>query len=117
MTGCWTAASPLAAPAPPRRVVLIGLNEASLDEVHKPFVDISPELPEVVAFASAQKAAAIGLDLMVPESLTGSPHLGIDQPGDAARLGQAIADAGNVVLLQQEGQGRWVRPVKQWQLK
>src|SRR5262249_40693423 len=51
------------------KVVLIGLDDFSLDELGKPLACASPELAEVVSFLRRRGAAAIGLDLMVPESL------------------------------------------------
>lgn len=99
------------------RVMLVGLDDASLDELHKSPANISPELAEVVHYLKEQGVAAIGLDLLVPESLSIRPELQRGQRGDAAALGQAIVDAGNVVLPVQQVDDAWQRPLLQWQYK
>src|SRR5207248_2921317 len=48
------------------KVILIGMDDQTLDELKKPFSLTSPEIAEVVAFAKDQGALAIGLDLMIP---------------------------------------------------
>ena len=69
-------------------IVLIGLDEASLDELGKPFVYLSPELAEVVAHAHQQGAAAIGIDLFIPEKLSTLPDIETPgRPGDARPVG------------------------------
>jgi class 3 adenylate cyclase/CHASE2 domain-containing sensor protein len=98
-------------------VVLIGLDGPSLEELGKPYAYLSPELAAVVAHVRRQGAAAIGVDLMVPESLSALPDLQPGQPGDAATMGQAILEAGNVVLAQALLDGRPQRPLWQWQTK
>jgi len=98
-------------------VVLIGLDDVSLDELRKPVMYVSPELAEVVSFVKGQGAAAIGLDLIVPESLLGFAGLEAGQPGDATKLGQAIQQAGNVVLAEWKLGDRWLRPLPQWRWK
>jgi aspartate/methionine/tyrosine aminotransferase len=80
------------------RVVLVGLDDASLDELHKSPTNISPELAEVVHYPTEHVVAAIGLDLIVPQTLSSRPGLQRGQRGDAVALGQDIADAGNAVL-------------------
>src|SRR5208282_1659295 len=95
-----------------------GLDEPSLDELGKPYVYLSPELAEVVAYVKNQGAAAIGIDLFIPEKLSRLPGLEeAGSPGEARKLGQAIADAGNVVLPQWRVEDHWQRPVLQWRLK
>jgi hypothetical protein len=68
LDGCFSYRGPRPSPA---RVVLVGLDDESLDELGKPLVYTSGELAEVVAFLKDQKARAIGLDLIVPKSLGG----------------------------------------------
>src|SRR3954447_2487588 len=51
-------------------IVLIGLDEPSLDELGKPYVYLSPELAEVVTHVKHEGAAAIGIDLFIPEKLS-----------------------------------------------
>lgn len=111
LDGCFIARGPR--PSPSRaKIVVVGLDDASLDALGKPLVAVSPELAEVVTCLHRQGAAAIGLDLMVPQAMTGWPELGARQVGDA------VEDAGSVVLPEWRlGPGNWLRPVDQWQLK
>jgi CHASE2 domain-containing sensor protein len=53
--------------------VLIGLDEKSLGKLNKPLLYLSLELAKVIAFTASQKAAAIGLDVMVPGKLNRRP--------------------------------------------
>jgi class 3 adenylate cyclase len=99
------------------RVILIGLDDQSLDDVKKPLVYTSPEIATVVAFTKAQGATAIGLDIIVPESLKSLPELEADGVGDATKLGALIQDAGNVVLSEWKLEDRWLLPLPQWRLK
>jgi adenylate cyclase len=99
------------------RVVLIGLDDTSLDELQKSPADISPELAGVVRYLKNHGAAAIGIDLLVPETLSSRTEMRRGERGDAAALGQAIADAGNVVLPVQQVDDAWQRPLLQWQYK
>lgn len=101
----------------PANILLVGLDDESLDSLKKPLVYTSPELAEVVTFFKAKGAATIGLDVLVPESYTTLPDLQEGKPGDVSPLGLAIRDAGNVVLPEWEINGRRLRPVLQWQAK
>jgi adenylate cyclase len=114
LDGCFFHRGPRPSAA---RVVLIGLDEASLDELHKPLAFASPELARVVSYAKEQGAAALGLDLIVPASMSGLADLQEGKVGDPKRLGQAISDAGNVVLAQWKAEGRWLLPLPQWRWK
>jgi len=101
------------------KIVLIGLDDQSLDEFRKPLVYLSPELAKVVRYVREHGAASVGLDLFVPSSLSTLPD--IENPGglgDARTLGQAIVDVDHVVL------PHWIlsenltlEPLPQWQLK
>src|SRR5262245_47357400 len=52
-------------------VVIIALDESSLAKLNsKTTSELSPELAEVVTFAHKQGAAVIGVDLLVPESMS-----------------------------------------------
>lgn len=99
------------------RVLIVGLDEETLDGLKKPLLYTSPELAEVVSYFRAKGAAAIGLDVFVPDSYKALPDLQAGKPGDVTKLGQAILDAGNVVLPEWDLSGRRLRPVLQWQLK
>jgi adenylate cyclase len=99
-------------------VVLVGLDDDSLDELRKPLVDVSPELAEVVRFLKARGASAVGIDLLVSDSLKDRPELSeAGAPGDARALGAAVLEAGNVVLPELRSGGRWHLPLPQWRLK
>lgn len=105
------------ASAAQRRILLIGLDDASLDAFGKPLVCFSPELAEVVDFLHAQQAAAIGVDLLIPESLRDFPEFQENATGDAAKLGRSIQQAGNVVLPAWKLESDWLLPLPQWRFK
>jgi adenylate cyclase len=97
------------------KIVLIGLDDASLDRLGKPALFLSPELAEVVTCLHEQGAAAVGLDLIVPEGL----ELGRDFERflEADKLGLAVAAAGNVVLAKRLLGDGWLLPLPQWRFK
>src|SRR5262249_48166563 len=102
------------------RVVLVGLDDRSLRDAGKPAAFLSPELAEVVTLLKARGAAAIGLDLIVDESLQDSPDFA--RLLGAEKLGQAVVDAGNVGLarrrVREPGEPeRWLLPLAAWRLK
>ncbi len=100
------------------RIVLIGVDDDSLRSLHKPYPCISPELAEVVRFAHGEGAAAIGVDLLVPEDLSTLGNSTIpDSLGDARPMGAAVLEAGNVVLPQRWSESGWLRPLVEWQAK
>jgi adenylate cyclase len=105
------------------RIVLVGLDDDSLAALDKPYSYVSPELAQVVRYAHGQGAAAIGIDLFVPDSMKQIPDIETEgAPGDARPMGQAIVDAGNVVLPQwntvnNQGERIWQKPLLQWRLK
>jgi adenylate cyclase len=104
------------------KVILVGLDDLSLDQIGKPLVFLSPELAQAVTCLKQHGAAAIGLDLIVPQSLE---HNGtFARFLEADQLGQAIVEANNVVLakrlLQVQDDGRhdvWLLPLTQWRFK
>jgi CHASE2 domain-containing sensor protein len=100
------------------QIVLIGLDDDSLNDLKKPFAHISPELAAVVSHLHQQGAAAIGIDLFVPQNMSDVPEIENEGgQGEAAPLGEAILEAGNVVLPQQRVENQWKLPLRQWQLK
>jgi adenylate cyclase len=105
------------------KVILVALDDPSLDQLGKPLLQISPELAEVVTFAHKQRAAAIGLDYIIPEALANLPEFEERQRGDATKLGAAIAEAGIVVLAEWKSRDpltseeRWLLPLPQWRFK
>ena len=100
------------------KVVLIGLDAESIQELKKPAAYISPELAEVVRYAKAQGALAIGVDVIVPDDMSDQEAFTSERGlGYAAPMGKAVRDAGNVVLPEWHGEGAPLRPLWQWQLK
>jgi adenylate cyclase len=120
LDGCFHARGPRATRA---KVVLVGVDEASLDRLGKPAAFLSPELAEVVTCLKREGAAAVGLDLIVPASLEQSEPFARFLEAD--RLGKAIYDADNVVLAKRlvpaatEAGTRdaWLLPLTQWRFK
>jgi adenylate cyclase len=95
------------------KVVLVGLDDATLGTLPRPLTAISPELGQVVTYLHDRGAAAIGLDLMIPETLDA-----YDQAHglDGKALGLAAGRAGNVVLPLMLGDaGRPIGPLRTWQ--
>jgi CHASE2 domain-containing sensor protein len=99
------------------RVVLIGIDDATLAELRKPLSFLSPELAAVVRHVHQQGASAIGLDLVVPNDLRDRPEFARGGEGDPRPLGQAVADAGNVVLAEWWDGDRLQTPLVFWRLK
>src|SRR5262245_55114233 len=67
-------------------IVLVELNEESLDALGKPVAFIAPELADVVSYLKQRGAAAIGIDLFVPESMGEIPEVA----ESAAKLRESI---------------------------
>jgi adenylate cyclase len=99
------------------RVLLVSMDDKSLERLRKPAIYTSPELAEVVTYLKEQGTIAIGLDWIIPDEQKDIPELDDDQPGDAGKLGRAILKANNVVLARWKLPDRWVQPLSQWQLK
>jgi class 3 adenylate cyclase/CHASE2 domain-containing sensor protein len=91
-----------------KRVVLVGLDEPSLDALGKPLAEASPELADVVRHLDRGGAAAVGIDLMVPEVLARRPE------AHAGELGAAAAATGKVVLPAMDLGGRLLKPPATW---
>jgi adenylate cyclase len=98
-------------------VVIIAIEDETLDHWKRPLPYISPELARVVLYADNQGARAIGLDVLVPESLSGLPEIeeGI---GDARLLGEAIKATNKVVLPEYYDKihDKLRRPLIQWSI-
>ena len=91
------------------KVVIVGLDDLSLDDLPKPMAFFSPEYAEVVGYLKARGASAIGMDVMVPESLDDFP--GVE--GDS--LGIEVAAAENVVLpAVLRDDGHLLLPLRAW---
>jgi adenylate cyclase len=97
------------------KLVIVALDEESLERLRKPALLASPELGEVIRYLHKKRAVAIGLDLIVPESLETVPNLDLK----AELLGAAAAEAGNVVLAEAFliRENRWLRPLANWHLR
>jgi adenylate cyclase len=94
-------------------VVVVGIDDATLRALDKPLASISPELGEVVTYLRARGATAIGLDLMIPETLD---RYDVARGLDGKALGLAAGRAGNVVLPLMIGDaGQPVLPLHTWQ--
>src|SRR5262249_31157965 len=99
------------------KVIVVGIDDLFLAGLPKPLVYISPEIAQVVRYLNEQKASAIGLDLLIPKDLAGWKELDKDGKGDVTKLGQAIADAGTVVLPSLKLEQIWQEPLPQLRLK
>src|SRR5262249_54499633 len=92
------------------RVVVVAINDASLHDLSKPLAFASPELAEVVEYLDREGAAAIGIDVLLPDDFDAFPGLG------GEKLAHAAAQSGKVVLpavVDEEGQ--LVTPLSAWQ--
>jgi adenylate cyclase len=105
-------------------VVLIGIDDTSAARLGKPLAFISPELATITKSLKHQGASAIGIDMILPDYLLGLEKPDQGKPGErvdpvnAAALGKAIEETGNVVLVQMRGSGnQWLRPHPQWRFK
>lgn len=99
------------------RVVIVGLDEASLRELKDPTSYISPKLAKVTKHALDQGAAAVGLDLVVPEDRSDVPEInGRGAVGDAWALGEVVTQSGRVVLPVRGTEAGPLLPVRQWWL-
>ncbi len=81
-------------------VIIVALDEDSLQEIDKPLMLLSPELAQVVGYAHDGGAAAIGVDFLIPGSNTTMEYLLPGQPGSLEAMGQAVGRSGRVVLPQ-----------------
>jgi CHASE2 domain-containing sensor protein len=99
------------------KVLLVDIDDQSLDQLKKPLLFLSPELAEIVGYLNDQGAAAIGLDVLIPQSYSSLPALQAGAEGDATTLGLAIERSGKVVLPEWRVEGATLRPLVQWQLK
>jgi adenylate cyclase len=97
------------------KLVLVALDEEALDSLGKPVLLASPELAHVVRYLHKQQVAAIGLDIIVPQSVEKFPNLDLR----ADLLGAAVLEAGNVVLAEAAlyKENRWLRPLSFWHLR
>lgn len=117
--GCFGARYHFFGPRPSEnQVVIIGIDEEDFDSFRKPVVFMSPELGDMVTYLRGQGALAVGIDLMIPNSLSEVDEIVNSEFGRAVTLGRAIRDAGGTVLavsFPEEKPARW--PVDQWLLK
>jgi adenylate cyclase len=99
------------------KVVLVALDETSLDDIDEPLLYLSPKLAKVIRCARREGARAVGLDVMVPEQLALLEELAEGGRGDATLVGKARDETGIVVLAQWKIRGGWRRPLPQWRGK
>ena len=99
------------------KVLLVDIDDQSLDQLKKPLLFLSPELAETVDYLNDQGVGAIGLDVLIPQSYSSLRTLQSGAEGDATPLGLAIERSGKVVLPEWRVEGETLRPLVQWQLK
>ncbi len=99
------------------KIVILAIDDVSLDRLGKPLAFISPQLGKAVSYLKAQQAAAVGVDMIVPEWVEGSEYYRPGGPGDADVMGTAVMDAKRVVLSEWRVNGKWLRPIYQWLTK
>jgi adenylate cyclase len=98
-------------------VVIVALDDASLEKLPKPVRLLSPELGKVVKYLHERGAAAIGVDVFFPdpENRDTIPDLLPGRSGDASAMGRAVVQAGNCVLPFEIGRrGEWQLPMYEW---
>lgn len=96
-------------------VVIVAIDDGSLQTLGKPPVFISPELGKVVTYLHQQGAASIGLDFMIPDSTQTIADLMPGAPGSAEAMGQAVGQTGIVVLPEWMIPGEPpLRPIYEW---
>jgi adenylate cyclase len=99
------------------KILLVDIDDQSLDKLKKPLLYLSPELAEVVSYLSDQGAASIGVDVLISASYSDVPALKEGAAGDATKMGLAIERSGKVVLPEWLIEGQTLLPLRQWQLK
>lgn len=99
------------------KVVIVAIDDVSLDHLDKPLAFVSPQLGKVISYLKSQHAAAIGVDLIVPASAEGSEYYAPGAVGDADVMGTAVMEAKNVVLTEWHVNGKWLIPIYQWLTK
>jgi adenylate cyclase len=101
----------------PTELVIIALDDATLENQEKPLIFWTPELAEVVSFVRRQGAKAVGIDLMIPDSVNKFVNLAPDDLGDATTLGRIIGEDGCPVVLPEfmVPGDKPIFPLRQWQ--
>jgi CHASE2 domain-containing sensor protein len=95
------------------KVVVVGIDDATLAGLPRPLAALSPELAAVVTYLKGRGAAAVGLDFIIPETLD---DYDIQNGLEGRELGRAAALAGNVVLPVLVGDDwRPLPPLETWQ--
>lgn len=99
------------------KVVIVAIDDESLDKLGKPLAFISPQLAKVITYLKSRNAAAVGVDMIVPEWAEGSAFYQPGATGDADAMGTAVMNAKQVVLSEWRVNGKWLRPIYQWLTK
>jgi adenylate cyclase len=99
------------------KVVIVALDESSLDAINEPLVYLSPKLAKVVRYLHERGASAIGLDVIIPEQFALLAEVAEGGVGDATTLGKARDETGIVVLPELKIKGGARRPLPQWRGK
>lgn len=79
-------------------VVIVTVDDESLQELDKPLLFFSPELAKVVGYLHDQGAASIGVDFLLSAREKTLEDLQPGRRGDLEVMGQAVGQAGSVVL-------------------
>jgi CHASE2 domain-containing sensor protein len=95
------------------KIVLLALDDDSLADLKKPAAFISPELAKVIYYLHEQKAGAIGIDLILHDSLRDSPDVNLQ----AMKVGEAVDEARHVVLPEALLETPPLYPHELWYLK
>ena len=103
-------------------VVVIGIDEESLQRLDRPQAYLSPKLAEVVQFLHRQGAKAVALDFLIPDDAAGRDYLMPGAEGDATTLGKAINQTRQVVLpewliVSSNGGSELRTPLDDWKTK
>ena len=99
------------------KVLLVDIDDQSLDQLKKPLLFLSPELAEIWIISTIREPPPSASTFSFPESYSSLPALQAGAEGDATPLGLAIERSGKVVLPEWQVEDQTLRPLVQWQLK
>src|SRR5262249_35489000 len=91
-------------------VVIVGIDDDSLAALDKPLSMISPEIAEVLGHLHDRGAAAIGLDILVPDQLDRIREIAVDAP----QVGRQVFASESVVLPAWHLAPRLIKPLSGW---
>ena len=94
----------------PAKVVIVGLDDASLSALNKPLTSFSAELAKVIAYLDDRRAAAIGVDILIPDHLDQIPEITADAP----QVGSQTLASNKVVLPTLQLDTQLIKPLSRW---